>query len=323
MGIDMSNMIGVQGNAQGVNFLGRVGCFSISTSLCLPEDKVKEEAKAAGLPDDLWRNMRGKADAFRIATHAANQTGIPLGDNTLRLLVRDVVTSGSSDRLVRHLVREIVNKQQEKLVYKPVISFEFDGDQLTIQPLPEVSAADLLPEEQKAMAEVQEAFNNALSNLDARFIRSMVDGLLGKMQPTSLRASGGVYFVPEQYKQDLECLAKFVAGLGKYASGTDFWTMPVVDDLDRRVTVEKAVEATVVAESEHLIKQMDELLKQTDSGNRKVSQPVAVRYVNEVKRLHEMATEYKSLLERQRLEAEGKLEVAAEMARRVFDRLSV
>jgi hypothetical protein len=36
-----------------------------------------------------------------------------------------------------------------------------------------------------------------------------------------------------------------------------------------------------------------------------------------------MATEYKSLLERQRLEAEGKLEVAAEMARRVFDRLSV
>ncbi|SOC21588.1 hypothetical protein SAMN05880501_11324 [Ureibacillus xyleni] len=150
------------------------------------------------------------SDAFRRATQELKRTKVPTfeGNVYLNYLTREVTTD--TQLIQRNVVIERVDRAGKKLAYDTeVVKILLNKSNNTVTY--ESTSTDLLA---KHLAEeAKERYEQYKELYDSQNIRQFVGKVLDTMATTSVRASGGVYFVPCTYDGQLMNLASLINDL--------------------------------------------------------------------------------------------------------------
>jgi len=172
-----------------IEVLGFMMWYSIGEQL-INRETLLEYVVESGLDEGYMPAEIRIPDAFRRASKAvecrmdSSEEGV-----FYRYLVREVV----SDRkmIQRNIVKETVDSKGARLRYaekEAILVLEKEEGILRI--------ASVTEEGNRLGQQVASLFEQYKSHHDARAIRSMCLSILRSMSPTSMRSSGGVYFVP-------------------------------------------------------------------------------------------------------------------------------
>lgn len=227
--VDIHNVTAIQNPSQG-DYLGYLTWYSIPGQL-IPENELRQKLQNAGLAESYMPNPINGSDAFRKASSSA-ESKIPLDNGSHRnILIREVFSN--RNKIQRNVVFETVIPKDKKLGYKTEEAvIEYDKKAKTI------NVIDCSMEAQDVVNQMKANYQLYLSNYDSRAIRSMAAGILWKMSPVPVRVSGGVYFVPKMYEQELGKLTSFINSLDGEAQ-----KIPLVDSTEQRDMVKGKIQA--------------------------------------------------------------------------------
>jgi hypothetical protein len=216
-----------------VTVLGFLHWNSVSEQLVRSEDLL-EIVRKSGLEDGFMPPPIRVPDAFRRATKAI-ECRREAGDKVVhKFLVREVVSD--KERVVRRIVREIINSKNEDLDY------EKEEAVLVLDKETELMSYSSINQESEALAaEAARLFEIYKSNYDGRALRSMVLNVIKSMAPITMRSSGGVYFIPAKFHERLHALQEFLKNLGK-AEGH---VIPMINTKENLELVRKEAVKTV------------------------------------------------------------------------------
>ena len=314
--VKVENLKAVQGGkGTEIEYLGSLLWMSISNGVRIKYQDLEKELAEVGLQRMMPRKINPR-DAFRRATknievkREANGAG-----RYINLLVRPVKTDAAE--MVRQLVREVVDGQNTRLEYKPVVQFEIkkDGNYAVI-PL----ASDLSLIEQEAMRRLSSLYDEAVNTYEGDHIRRLVDRILNICSPVSVRPSGGVYFVPEKKAESMRSLKKLVQALAAYDKGsgtTRAWSIPVIDAQEHREMVEDSLEEQVINGSIAMIEEMKNLLNDPGQG---ITLSTIKQYTYHIKKMQRLVKEYEEMLDYQATKARENLDLAQKLAAKLMEK---
>ena len=110
----------------------------------------------------------------------------------------------------------------------------------------------------------------------------MVRTILYDMNPAAVRPSGGVYFVPQRYQDQLFALERLVRSIGG-----EFFAMPLIDQENSRDMLYQKFSEQV----EENIAQMKDILQKQN-----VQKSEMIRVIENAKKLFAQIDEYEELL---------------------------
>ncbi len=299
-----------------LEFFGSLIMYTIADCR-VKKDELQQEFLRAGIDlKYLPRNIHPR-DAYRRATKVAQVNRVPLEKGEyLNLLVREVKMD--QHEIIRKLVREVVNANNERLEYLPIAKFRLTQDQLSAQYEDGVQLKDV---ELDKIEEVLEAYEENKKCYDGPNIANLIKNILHSCNPVSIRPTGGMTFIPEQFSDIVQSVDNFINRLNEYSVSKTFksraYTVPVVNTEKQRRMVEESLEDQVKAESESLVKEMADLLtsgknfrKQTIDG-----------FIARVRSLKEMVSQYEEMLEYESDSAKGSLEIARKQALAMLEKM--
>lgn len=310
------NLIALQKTGINTEYLGNLLWYSIPEVQITRED-LEAEFAAAGLdPQHLPRELNHR-DAFRRATTSVEAKRQPTGieGQYLNLLVREV----KSDRqtMVRQMVREIVDQNNRRLSYDPVVEFELENERMSWRPLG--GYLSLSETEEKAAETAAKQYEIERTHYNGGHMRDALAKILSTCSPVAVRPSGGVYFTPRKHEGTVEALQRFVRALrnhrGPHNGGQpQMCTIPVIDGSDQREMLAESLEDQVKAECKSLLIEMAGVLKAVTQEGRQMKATTAAAYVERVRSLGKMVREYEELLEGEVVAVKSSLEVALKQA---------
>lgn len=220
------------------DYLGLLMWSTVPDSIEIEENQLKEIAKKSGLPEKIVPPIR-PADAFARACAAVQTRGQERPDGTwTNVLVRQV--GSGSDSEVRFLVLETVDAKNVRLGYQPEAArFELDKTSWRLS----VQVLDPAPEAAEAAEKLRNLYRHYRNHYGGRTVQVIAQKLLKELRPLSVRASGGVYYVPRQFKAQAEALERFIASLppGKSGRAAECFSVPVVDSAKNRDMLKEKV----------------------------------------------------------------------------------
>lgn len=151
-------------------------------------------------------------------------------------------------RIVRHLVREVRDEQQTKLIYKAKLGEAcFDRDLQpssaagagTLTVTPDTMAIAQLPEAEQErvhelLEELRAGYTHRCTFLTGDKIRAAVRGYIEDLKAIKVSPSGGVYFVHNRHAATLGKLRELVSRCGE---GSHLMRVPLPDTDEQRETV--------------------------------------------------------------------------------------
>lgn len=291
--------------------LGRIAWWSVE-DLDVKFDTVKATLEAAGLGDMVPRPP-ANADVFRRTFSKGERRKHATADPnvTQRLLIREV--AGSSERIVRRVVEELVDAQGETLSYRETAQVTYNSNH------PETLDIQELEQDGHSMALLlllDEKYQQERGCLDGNGIRSIINRTLASCQAVNLRGrSGGVYFAPESHAARLEALENWASQI----PGANVHTLPLLDDRKQRDMVRASIRSEMTSDIEHLMAECAGLLSQPEDetiSNRKFN-AINTEFTNLKKKIGE----YNNVLEEQVLGASDRMNIVAQQVGQLFMRL--
>jgi hypothetical protein len=258
--------------------LGHLTWYSISETQ-IKRDELLYNLRRCGL-DEGWMPPEIRVpDAFRKATKAIERKKVAAGENIHNYLVREI--SSDKKHVQRNIVLEVVDVKGRRLHYEPEEAIMV-LDKKTGTIMTHVKNQNSLAAELANQA--SDLFNTFKDHHDARTIRSMVQNILRSMAPTPVRPSGGVYFVPVKYKEELEKLTTFLSNL---PGESEAFMIPLINNPENRDMVRKKL-------NDHL----KDTLRSLRDGlfNPKLDKSNASILLGEAKRRLQDFEEYKKVL---------------------------
>jgi hypothetical protein len=250
-------------------------------------------------------------DAFRRATGRLEKKGIDLPNGTtLNLLVRPVTNSGAD--LVRHLVREIVDTNNRRLEYKPVIEFTIGhGGHPRTRDL-----GPLGPAETPSLSEFTTYFLQETSAYSAQFIRLIIQDFLKSVQALTVRPSGGVYFIPAFHWAQVETLKQFISALDQYQEKgpSRAFTVPVISDDEQKTMVEISLQDQVTKASQEMMREAKTIIITAKKKGKPIGAERFKTFVKHSREMSSLANTYRAFLGLEQDKLEGTLEVVAQTA---------
>lgn len=233
--------------------LGFLVCWYVPEALRIEHAAVERSLDSVGLKDFTPPEPRD-ADVFkRICTSSAKRRQPTKSDDVFEnILVREV--GKDEDRIWRHVVVEEVDGSNRRLDYFQPYEVVFDRSKgrITQRSIGKKHAGG-----QRVIDEIKATFELDRGRLNAYSIREMVRYIVTrKLRATTVRPSGGVYFVAAEHTETLAALDQFVNGL---PLGTQLDVIPLIDDERQRAMVRRAFEEESVGEVDKLIMEMSEL----------------------------------------------------------------
>lgn len=264
------------------SFLGSIVWWGVSSTR-IQQATVKARLEEVGLKDILCR-APADVDVFRRAfTNGVRRTYKLEGGIIENLLVRQV--KATSERIVKRIVREVVDSNGEKLAYDELIDIRFSKNH------PERVEIDELVYHQNALKLAQDLRSEYLSErgcLDAEGVRNIIRRVLTVCKATSVRESGGVFFVMESYASELAALEQLVS----HIPGALVHSLPLIDDRKQKDMIRDAFKSEAAEELDRILTEIDETLEKGDVSERKF-----LFYQERVTALKTKAAEYAELLE--------------------------
>ncbi len=207
--------------------------------------------------------------------------------------------SRGSEKIVRHLVREVRDEQATALSYDPLMAqCEFIRDAAagdgagTMQITPNQTAITALPEPEQeqvreVLVELQDAFDRGRTYLTSDRLRASVRGYIESLNAIKVRPTGGVYFTGRQHAQVLGQLRELVS---RFGHGSNLTRIPLPDQQEMRDMV---VAAFLSRASEDL----DKLTRDLAAALRDGAGPATVAALHtRFRELQTAATEHADLL---------------------------
>lgn len=184
---------------------------------------------------DLWEYMLNPIhpnDAFRRSAKSIEKNGIP---SFIEGVTQNHLVSGfeTPTQIVRHLVVETIDKNNQSLHYEPEMAImKFDKETGAISYSSKTLKATELAEQVKNM------YPRCLNNYGSRHIRELVYKILAGMGPIPVRPTGGVYFVPAKYETKLANLLSFLKQIGD----SEGFKVPLVNSIENKDMVRQKLD---------------------------------------------------------------------------------
>jgi hypothetical protein len=281
----------IPGYAENVSedrLLGHIAWYTISQPH-VTHEQLAEMVSDLPLNKSLLPNKPRLGDAFKRACRYSERKKLTYRDDQfVNFMIRDVAQS--TDRVVRHLVLEIVDSEGETLEHHDVAHMTFDRkkDTLHVRKLNLNSELDLLTQETLKM--FTDNFDHATKYIDAQVLRLMIRKQLDSMGAISVRKQGSIYFAPLGVKDKTEALETLLDRLG---GGSMFHSLPLVDTSKQREMVTAAFEEEVHDEATQIIAELAEKKTKGKQMTARAFEEYRERY----NRLKGNAGEYAKLVE--------------------------
>lgn len=294
-----------------VEYLGCLLWSTVSDVLKIPTEDLKTALNDLCLEKFMPRKINPR-DAFRRVTKAFEFKREPYGRGTYtNLLVRDV--KYAEGEVIRQLVREVVDGQNKRLDYMPVLQLEIgaDGD-LGITPLVD----PLTPSERVVKDTLPQAQEEACNHYDGTHIRYMLQIILKQCDPVSVRPNGGVEFIPQKHITTVESVKELCKRLNQYQGHVRMYSIPVIDAAEHREMIEENLEEQVINGSVSLIQEMKNAM---ENPAQTVSPRTAKGFADRIKALKDLVSEYEEMLETQSTKARANLDIARQQAIKLME----
>jgi hypothetical protein len=282
----LENMTAVNTQAGDVH-IGHLFWYSIGDDLYgrnLLEQNLVQNALSIGFMPKEIRLY----DAFRRATKEI-ETKVNLGNGVCEnYMIRDVYNDTYT--AIRHIVKERVDSQGQRLSYsenEAIITLDRNTGEMSY-------TADLnsyareLSNEAKRLLELFRNYHNGQA------VHGMVQNILKTLSPTPVRPSGGVYFVPASYDEELQKLTGFCSAFPK---GEGF-KIQVVNSAESLKMVEQKV-------SDHLESIYGQCKQAVADSS--VSKPRVSDIIGEAKRVIAGYKNYEGILSQKKEEMEARI----------------
>lgn len=265
------------------SFLGSICWYSVRTTRVF-HTTLRAQLDNAGFDKVLCRPP-ADSDVFRRVfsnghrrTHSTDQE-----DVKENLLVRTV--KNSSDRIVKRVVREVVDGKGETLAYDEVLDIQWAKSHPGRIDIVELTFND------NAWTLANELRNDYYSErgcINSDGIRNIVRRVLDSCRATCVREGGAVFFVAKDYSDKLANLSEIT----NLVPGCDFHSLPLIDDRQQRDMIRKSFQSEAAEDLDRMLVEMDEAIEKGDVS--------AKRFSGFQERFAEMrakATEYSKVLE--------------------------
>ena len=234
-------------------------------------------------------NPPRQRDVFKRACSHAERKKVPSGHEGVyyNYMVRPAGTD--ADNVWRVVVREQVDSSGHKLDYTEYIKVNYNAktDQVSFK---EIVALDD-PELEHVKQDIRSYFHAWSHRLTAYTVRELCRRNLEKsMHAIRVRPSGGIYFVSEEFSDQLEALDRVINSL---ENGTVLHTLPLLDDGKQREMLRAAFEEESVGQCDALIGEISEIL----ASDKKVTKDRYAQLMAEYTDMREKIVEYSDLLD--------------------------
>lgn len=212
------------GDVSNLPVYGRVCMFTVHEG-AFDHDVVSAQLDAVGLSEYAPKRP-ADVDVFRRVSTTAGSSRFPHEDGTYsNVMIRDVTSDGTDDTVLRRVVVEHVDADDEILSYTEAYDLRFhkDDGRLIYVPLtgdPSV-ADDVVPG-------ILTDYLAKRGTINGDGIRTLMRRALRDHHAVSIRKSGGVFFVPDAQNQMLEGLHAFARNYGQIA----LYSFPLVKETD-------------------------------------------------------------------------------------------
>lgn len=262
-------------------FLGRLLWYSVRKQT-IPHGDLEALLTREGVPRDAWPKRTRPVDAFKTAVRDVQGRDYIVEPET----TYDASGKPKTDSRTMLVVSRVRDVVADALPVSMKASFQPDTKTLTY----DNGSVDLRDRIDRSY----EVYRNSYRDED---IRKMVTDSLHAAYASSLKTSGGVYFIPEVYAPGVEAVARVIDQL----PGCEMVTVPVIDREPERKTLIKQYEKATL---ERLGELMLQVKGTVDKGDLVVPS-VFTRFLNELEYLKEQKSKYEGFLNT----AMGKVEV--------------
>lgn len=252
---------------------------------------IVDGLKAAGLTGTAPAAPKGH-DLFRRVTSDAQSRKVPTQTPGVfqNVLLRDVSGAGET-AIVRRLVVETVDSKGQKLSYHQLadVAYQRASGKITHKYRDDYSQNVQLAD--RTILLVRQNFRDQQDMITSWSIREFVKKMLYSRGATCVRAGGAVFFLRQEFAEDLEAIETFVDGIPGGIG--DFHSLPLPDDLKQRKMLQKAFEEESTGAIYERLAELDEIKK---AGKKLTSGKKAALLV-EMQDLKKKAKQYSELLE--------------------------
>ncbi|MFF5996518.1 DUF6744 family protein [Lysinibacillus sp. KU-BSD001] len=201
----------VVAKTEGQGSIGHLFWYSIQ-HVKISREELEQKMQTFQIDTKYLPNPIRPADAFRRATQELKRTKVPTmqRDVYLNYLTREVMTDTQFTQ--RNVVVESVDRAGKKLAY------ETEAVKLVLRKSDNTVSVDATTTDRIAIQlaeEAKERYEQYKSLYDSQNIRQFVGRILEHMATTSVRPSGGIYFVPYTYDQQLLALSELINDLSE------------------------------------------------------------------------------------------------------------
>jgi hypothetical protein len=317
--VKIESLVALEKAGVDVQFLGSLLWFTIA-DLRVTREELAAAIHEAGVDQKYLPRPISPRDAFRRATKRVEMKEYPLGDGRfLNLLVRDVAQD--REKIVRHVVREIRDKQNVRLQFLPVVDLRLLEDDLGAT-LAIIPMTDLMDDERRAVERFRKDFEAEKMSYNGGTVRDIIMEVLQDCDPVKVRPSGGVYFTPEEHGEKIEALKRLVGELAQYNTNghkSTLWSIPVINAEEQKEMLQESLEDQVRADSASLVMEMLDLI---EGGKRKITPALAQQYIERVQRLGNLVGKYEEMLQVQTVSAKANYELAMGQAIALLSRVA-
>lgn len=250
---------------------------------------------------DVFRRACTKSETKRV--HAPNGM-------LLNYFISEVGKDNTA--IWRQLVRETVDKNERCLEYTPLVELVFDRATHLIST--KILVDFLTPIEQNIVANLHAHYAAMKNELSSYTTRQTIMKILTKMKATTVRPTGGVYFIKESYYEPLSNLEELVNTMSE---GTSFHTLPLLDDKKQREMLRKAFEDE---SAESVDRSLEEIRKILVNGI-SISPEKYSAYFEDFQELTAKTQEYAELLEEELGVTNSRLELYQEQVFNLLERV--
>lgn len=290
-------------------YLGYIVMYSVhdertkSGGLVVAQADVKLHLANVGL-DAKPPKVPHANDLFRRITTQAKITRQPTGVEGEFRNFKFVDISDADHEIVRRLVCETIDSKGKRLRYQQLVDVVFNKDtkEITRKDCDDYGKEmDLDSVALGIVADIRTKFVSEDDMLTAYAVRQFIRDLLGSVGATSVRTSGGAYFVTAAHEAKLDKIEAFVNCLPR--TFADMHTIPLVDNDKQRQMVKEALENEV----ENAVDDLTMKIREYRVAGKPMRQGTFDRLSAEVSEMVQKAQEYEAMLETKMNETHSRL----------------
>lgn len=310
--------------ADDTELLGHLIWTTISDAVRLTPDTLAAALAASDLAEDaLAPSTPSNTSALSRAAESAQATRqLITHDRHKNRLEHDRyanVIFRTATRGTKQIVTEILDAESNRLLYQPFASVELKKGRLLVTHLNDYAT---LAVEDAVETDLRKHYELEKGKHDGENVRRVLTRVLRRASAITLRASGGMYFIPRENAAEKTRILTFVDEVktratdapGRLARPSAAMSVPLVDTVEYREILTDSLDEHVEREAHSLVREMSALLKSDTTITRKRQKG----FIDRVKKLTTDVETYEGLLAIRATDARSRLDIAMKEAHQLL-----